>query len=54
VHIKVITKVQPAPAQSLEVILDIISQLIGVISALERLLQFDVSYDLLGKTPPPS
>ena len=49
-HIKAITKAQPAPAQSLEVILDIVSQLIGVISSLERLLGFDVAEDFLGKT----
>ncbi len=49
-HIKAITKAQPAPAQSLEVLLDVVSQLIGVITALERLLGFDISEDFLGKT----
>jgi hypothetical protein len=50
VHIKVITKAQPAPAQSLEVLLDVVSQIIGVMRSLESLLGFDLSQDFLGKS----
>ena len=48
VHIRAITKAQPAPAQSIEIILDVINQLIATIRALENLLGFDVS-EMLGK-----
>ena len=47
-HIRAITKAQPAPAQSIEIILDVINQLIATIRALENLLGFDVS-EMLGK-----
>ncbi|MDP7639192.1 MAG: hypothetical protein QGG73_05690 [Candidatus Hydrogenedentes bacterium] len=47
-HIRAITKAQPAPAQSIEIILDVVNQLISTIRALETLLGFDVS-QMLGK-----
>lgn len=49
-HIRTITKAQPAPAQDIIIILDVISQIISVIRGLETLLGFDIS-ELLGKGP---
>ena len=42
-HLRAITKTKVASASSIEVILDILLQAINVVSALERLLGFDIS-----------
>lgn len=42
-HIKPMTKARPAEAQSVEVLLDLVNQIIGTLLGLERLLGFDIS-----------